>query len=186
MEEVNQVWIIVSVWRARVLSVLAGIIKMGDELFSLTDEESGRQLEVWTTEPGMQVYMGNWIEGEFPHKAHNAVALECQHYPDSPNHPSFPSTILNPGEVYTQTTIFKFKSLVSCVCNKNDLTKHNQQALAIYFLFHHLFFFFSTGSCGVSPSTVGAASVFAASATGSGGTCASDCTGCTEIGRAHV
>ena len=76
---------------------------------SLTDTESGYQLEVWTTEPGMQVYMANWWDGEFPHIVHNAVALECQHYPDSPNQPSFPSTILNPDETYHQTTIFKLK-----------------------------------------------------------------------------
>ena len=71
------------------------------------DKESGRQLEVLTTEPGLQVYMGNWIEGEFPHKVHNAVALECQHYPDSPNQPAFPTTVLSPGDVYRQTTVFK-------------------------------------------------------------------------------
>ena len=76
---------------------------------SLTDTESGYQLEVWTTEPGMQVYMANWLDGEFPHVVHNAVALECQHYPDSPNQPSFPSTILNPDETYHQTTILKLK-----------------------------------------------------------------------------
>lgn len=78
--------------------------------YSLIDEEAGRTLEVWTTEPGMQVYMGNWIEGEYPHVAHTAVALECQHYPDSPNKPTFPSTVLNPEDTYKQTTIFKIKN----------------------------------------------------------------------------
>lgn len=81
----------------------------------LKDVESGRQLEVWTTEPGLQVYMGNWIDGSFPHVAHNAVALECQHYPDSPNQPAFPSTVLTPEETYRQTTIFKLKLIYSCL-----------------------------------------------------------------------
>lgn len=82
----------------------------------LTDPVSGRSLEVETTEPGMQVYMGNWIDGSHPHLQHNAVALECQHFPDSPNHPDFPSTVLNPEDVYTQTTIFRL--LLCCVCWK--------------------------------------------------------------------
>ena len=75
---------------------------------SLIDRENGRKLEVLTTMPGMQIYMGNWIDGEFPHLQHNGVALECQHYPDSPNHPDFPSTTLLPGEVYEGTIVFRF------------------------------------------------------------------------------
>ena len=64
----------------------------------------------------MQVYMGNWIDGVFPHLQHNAVALECQHFPDSPNHPDFPSTVLDPSETYKQTTVFAF-SLLWRVCS---------------------------------------------------------------------
>lgn len=75
---------------------------------SLTDPVSGRKLEVLTTMPGMQIYMGNWIDGEFPHLQHNGVALECQHYPDTPNHPEFPSTTLLPGEVYEGQIVFRF------------------------------------------------------------------------------
>ena len=86
------------------------------EAASLYDKESGRLLRVFTTEPGMQVYMGNWIDGVFPHLQHNAVALECQHFPDSPNHPDFPSTVLDPSETYKQTTVFAF-SLLWRVCS---------------------------------------------------------------------
>ena len=86
------------------------------EAASLYDKESGRLLRVFTTEPGMQVYMGNWIDGVFPHLQHNAVALECQHFPDSPNHSDFPSTVLDPSETYKQTTVFAF-SLLWRVCS---------------------------------------------------------------------
>ena len=76
---------------------------------------SGRQMEVWTTEPGIQFYSGNFLNGTLTH-THNGVryvkhaglCLETQHFPDSPNQPSFPTTILKPGETYRQTTIYKF------------------------------------------------------------------------------
>jgi len=74
---------------------------------------SGRTMEVYTTEPGVQVYSDNWADGykgqngaTFPRRS--AICFECQHFPDSPNHPYFPSVILNPGETYTQKTIYKF------------------------------------------------------------------------------
>lgn len=80
----------------------------------------GRTLEVWTTEPGLQVYCGNyfgqwndeaqpWIgqSGNF-YRQGDGCALETQHFPDSPNQPDFPSTVLRPGETYETTTIFKF------------------------------------------------------------------------------
>jgi aldose 1-epimerase len=67
----------------------------------LTDPKSGRVMEVRTTEPGMQLYSGN-------HLKHGAVCLETQHYPDSPNQPEFPSTILRPGQTFKSTTIFAF------------------------------------------------------------------------------
>ena len=77
------------------------------------DAESGRFLECYTTEPGVQVYSGNYCSGStcahgstLPKRC--AICFEAQHFPDSPNSPYFPSTVLNPGEVYTQTTIYRF------------------------------------------------------------------------------
>ncbi len=74
---------------------------------------SGRTLEVYTTEPGVQLYTGNWLGGftgahgaTFP--ARSAICFETQHFPDTPNKSQFPSARLNPGEVYTQTCIYKF------------------------------------------------------------------------------
>lgn len=78
------------------------------------EPETGRVLEVLTTEPGIQLYSGNFLDGTIEgkngivyHKRH-AFCLETQHYPDSPNKPDFPSTVLIPGEVYKSTTIYKF------------------------------------------------------------------------------
>jgi len=76
---------------------------------------SGRVLEVSTTEPGMQFYTGNFLDGTLtgksgrPYNRRTGFALETQHYPDSPNHPAFPSTILAPGETYRSKTVFAFK-----------------------------------------------------------------------------
>ena len=74
---------------------------------------SGRTMEVYTTEPGVQVYSDNWADGykgqngaTFPRRS--AICFEAQHFPDSPNHPYFPSVVLNPGEQYTQKTVYKF------------------------------------------------------------------------------
>lgn len=79
----------------------------------VTDPESGRTLEVYTTEPGVQLYTGNWLNGftgwhgaTFPSRS--AFCFEAQHFPDSPNRPYFPTVILNPGETYRQRTIYKF------------------------------------------------------------------------------
>jgi aldose 1-epimerase len=74
---------------------------------------SGRVLEVLTTEPGIQFYCGNFLDGLKGKggKAYNyrtALCLETQHFPDSPNQPSFPTTILKPGEEYKTTTVYKF------------------------------------------------------------------------------
>ena len=75
---------------------------------------SGRQLECLTTEPGLQVYTGNHFDGSFrdrnyrPVVRHRGVALETQHFPDSPNRPDFPPTWLVPGEVYRSTTVYRF------------------------------------------------------------------------------
>ncbi len=77
---------------------------------------SGRVMEIWTTEPGLQFYCGNFLDGSnigkgskvYNHR--NGFCLETQHYPDSPNQPGFPSVILRPGETYRHQTIFKFKT----------------------------------------------------------------------------
>jgi len=75
---------------------------------------TGRVMEVWTTEPGLQFYTGNFLDGTITGKdgkvydKHYGFCLETQHFPDSPNKPGFPSTILEPGEKYTHTTIYRF------------------------------------------------------------------------------
>lgn len=79
------------------------------------DPTTGRVLEISTTEPGMQFYTGNFLDGTLTGKSGRAYkqrmgfALETQHYPDSPNKPDFPSTILKPGETYQSKTVFAFK-----------------------------------------------------------------------------
>ncbi|MBS0207833.1 MAG: galactose-1-epimerase [Planctomycetes bacterium] len=75
------------------------------------DPASGRVMEVFTTEPGVQFYTGNYLDGDKVnggHEQHTAFCLETQHYPDSPNQPSFPTTVLRPGQTYKQTTIHRF------------------------------------------------------------------------------
>jgi aldose 1-epimerase len=76
---------------------------------TLSDETSGRALEVWTTEPGMQVYTGNGL-GNAPFPRWGGIALETQHFPNSPNEPSFPSTVLRPGETFRSSTEFVLKT----------------------------------------------------------------------------
>ena len=77
---------------------------------------SGRVLEVSTTQPGVQFYTGNFLDGTVigkqghVYKRRYAFCLETQHFPDSPNHPEFPSTILKPGETFQSKTIFKFST----------------------------------------------------------------------------
>jgi aldose 1-epimerase len=80
----------------------------------LYDPNSGRKLELFTTEPGVQFYSGNFLDSSLAGKdgvvytKHAGLCLEPQHFPDSPNQPSFPNTILQPGQTYQQTSIFKF------------------------------------------------------------------------------
>jgi aldose 1-epimerase len=75
---------------------------------------SGRLLQTLTTEPGIQFYSGNFLDGTITgaggivYQKHFGLCLESQHYPNSPNQPNFPSTVLNPGEKYSQLTIYKF------------------------------------------------------------------------------
>ena len=68
-------------------------------------------MEILTTEPGVQLYTGNFLNGSAVnggYPQHAALCLEAQHYPDSPNQPSFPSTVLEPGQTYRQTTVHRF------------------------------------------------------------------------------
>lgn len=79
----------------------------------LKDPKSGRWMEIYTTEPGIQFYSGNFLNGrekrgERVYHQHTGLCLETQHFPDSPNKPEFPSTILRPGEKYHSTTVMKF------------------------------------------------------------------------------
>jgi len=79
------------------------------------DPKTGRVMEVWTTEPGLQFYTGNFLDGTLTGKGRtiglrNAFCMETQHYPDSPNKPSFPSTTLKPGETYHTTTVYRFSA----------------------------------------------------------------------------
>ena len=97
-----------------VLGNFTGAVRL---VASLYDPASGRKMEILTDQPGIQFYSGNFFNdgscGKFGRKIgyRGAVALETQHFPDAPNHPQFPSTLLRPGETYTQTCIYRF-----CVC----------------------------------------------------------------------
>ena len=77
------------------------------------DKKSGRVLEMHTTEPGVQFYTGNFLDGKIvgksgkPYVKRGAFCLESQHYPDSPNRPEFPSAVLRPGQTYRQTTVYR-------------------------------------------------------------------------------
>jgi aldose 1-epimerase len=80
----------------------------------LEDPVSGRKLEILTTQPGVQFYSGNFLDGTITGKGgkkylkHWGLCLETQHFPDSPNQPSFPNTVLRPGEKYSETTVYRF------------------------------------------------------------------------------
>jgi aldose 1-epimerase len=80
------------------------------------DPESGRLMEMFTTEPGVQFYTANFLDGTLKgkggvvYKKHQAFCLEAQHFPDSIHHANFPTTVLRPGETYRQTTIYKFST----------------------------------------------------------------------------
>jgi aldose 1-epimerase len=86
-----------------------------EKIATLSLASTGRLVEVFTTEPGIQFYSGNFLDGTLtgcrggkPYVWHGGLCLETQHFPDSPNQPSFPNTILKPGETYTHTTVYKF------------------------------------------------------------------------------
>jgi aldose 1-epimerase len=80
------------------------------------ESTSGRTMQVWTTEPGMQFYTGNFLDGTLTGKSgkiyqrRTGFCFETQHYPDSPNHPAFPTTTLKKGTTYRSTTIYRFGS----------------------------------------------------------------------------
>lgn len=80
----------------------------------LAEPKSGRVMEVLTTQPGMQFYSGNFLDGSLVRKGgvvyekYAGLCLETQHFPDTPNHPNFPTTVLRVGERYDETTIYRF------------------------------------------------------------------------------
>jgi len=84
-----------------------------DKVAEVSDSISGRVMDVYTTQPGLQFYTGNFLDGKFinrggtPLAQHSALCLETQHFPDSPNKPNFPSSILKPGEKYHEVTVYK-------------------------------------------------------------------------------
>jgi len=94
--------------------------KKGNDLSligTLYHPASGRVMEVYTTQPGVQFYTGNFLDGTLTggrngakYVQHAGLCLETQHFPDSPNQPSFPTTILKPGETYHETTVYKFST----------------------------------------------------------------------------
>jgi len=94
-----------------VLSGSEGTLKLAA---TLGEPQTGRSLEVWTTEPGLQLYSGNFLRGDLsdhngrPFVSHGGLCLETQHFPDSPNHPDFPSTLLKRGETFSSRTIYRF------------------------------------------------------------------------------
>jgi aldose 1-epimerase len=83
----------------------------------VTEAKSGRVMEVLTMEPGLQFYTGNFLDGTFHGKGgkvygrRSAFCMETQHFPDSPNKPDFPSTLLKPGARYQTTTVYRFSTL---------------------------------------------------------------------------
>lgn len=111
---------------AQMVNVIAPIMTNEDGFFlpptyfpmasaaRVAEPGSGRVLEVETTEPGLQFYSGNFLDGTITGKGgvvyehRSGFCLESQHYPDSPNQPAFPSTILRPGEQYRSRTIYRF------------------------------------------------------------------------------
>jgi aldose 1-epimerase len=98
--------------------VLGGVLNGGSEKLAragkVKDPKSGRTMEIWTTQPGVQLYTANFLQGDLtgiggkPYLKNGAFCLETQHFPDSPNHPDFPTTLLNPGEKYHQVTVYQF------------------------------------------------------------------------------
>lgn len=95
-----------------VISGRPGVLRLAA---TASEPTSGRRMEVWTTEPGVQFYTGNFLNGSLtgksgkPYPRRSGFCLETQHYPDSPNQPSFPTTTLRRGATYRSTTIYRFR-----------------------------------------------------------------------------
>jgi aldose 1-epimerase len=96
-----------------VINGRAGTLRQAASVYEAT---TGRVMEVWTTEPGVQFYTGNFLDAAIigksgkPYPRRSGFCLETQHYPDSPNRPSFPTTTLRKGAVYHSTTIYRFSA----------------------------------------------------------------------------
>jgi len=96
-----------------VIDGLMGKLRQAATVFEPT---TGRVMEVWTTEPGVQFYTGNYLDGTAigksgkPYQRRNGFCLETQHYPDSPNHPKFPTTTLKKGQTFNSTTLYRFSA----------------------------------------------------------------------------
>ena len=96
-----------------VINGRAGLLRQAAMVYEPT---SGRVMEVWTTEPGVQFYTGNYLDGTItgksgkPYPRRSGFCLETQHYPDSPNQPTFPTTTLKKGATYRSTTIYRFSA----------------------------------------------------------------------------
>ena len=93
-----------------VLNGRTGILRQAAKV---TETSTGRVMEVWTTEPGLQFYSGNFLDGKTgkqgkSYQIRYGLCLETQHFPDSPNKPDFPATVLRKGRIYRTTTIYKF------------------------------------------------------------------------------
>ena len=96
------------------------VINRKDSLLALAatvyEPVSGRQMQVWTTQPGIQFYTSNFMDGTLTNRngkkiqQHGALCLETQHFPDSPNQPLFPNVILVPGQIYHETTVYEFSA----------------------------------------------------------------------------
>ncbi|MEU9589478.1 aldose epimerase family protein [Streptomyces sp. NPDC048219] len=93
-----------------------GITDRPEHVVTLRDGASGRTLRIATDQPGLQFYSGNFLDGTLTgpggsvYRQGDALCLETQHFPDSPNHPSFPSTVLRPGQTYRTTTVHSFEA----------------------------------------------------------------------------
>lgn len=96
-----------------VINGRAGVLRQAATVYEPT---TGRVMDVWTTEPGVQFYTGNYLDGTLtgksgkPYPRRSGFCLETQHYPDSPNRPNFPTTTLKKGATYRSTTIYKFSA----------------------------------------------------------------------------
>ncbi len=97
-----------------ILKKKEGVLSMAAQLY---DPRTGRQVEISTTQPGLQFYSGNFLDGTIKGKSGKqynkywGLCLEAQHFPDSPNHSDFPNTILKPGEKFSETTVYRFSVL---------------------------------------------------------------------------